>query len=96
MTNRTSEQRAALKAIKKAIKTAGRKLPLKSEKARNEMLAFAADDMAEAYQIGVEEAQREIVYRLRQIQAQLVAPPATEVRDSPSFSPNFDERNGIT
>jgi len=89
MTASTKEQRVALKMIDKAIRAAGRKLPLRSERDREKMLEYAATNMAEAYQIGAEEAQGEILNRLQEIRR--VFQPVTP----PSFSPNFDERNGI-
>lgn len=51
--------------LEKAIRAAGKKLPFKSTKQQNELLQYAADDMADAYRIGAEEAQQEIVTRLR-------------------------------
>ncbi|HXR93736.1 MAG TPA: hypothetical protein VN750_26020 [Steroidobacteraceae bacterium] len=57
--------------IDKALRAAGSKLPLRSTKARNEMLAYAAMDMAEAYQIGAEEAQSEVIRRLEAIRRTL-------------------------
>lgn len=51
--------------IDKAIKEASKRLPFASVKQRNEMLEYAADNMAEAYQIGAEEAQVVILERLR-------------------------------
>jgi hypothetical protein len=41
-----------------------KRLPIKSQKALNEILQFAADDWADAYRIGAEEAQREIASRV--------------------------------
>ncbi len=61
----------ALKVIDKAIRAVERKLPFKSPKARNEMLSHAADDMAEAYLIGAEEAQGEFLTRLQSIRRAL-------------------------
>lgn len=55
--------------IDRAIKAASKKMPLATVKQRNEMLGYAAGDMAEAYEIGVEECQREIVMRLRALKA---------------------------
>ena len=77
-------QRVALKIIDKAIRAAGRKMPLRSEKARNEMLSYAAMDMAEAYQIGTEEAQSEILNRLHEIRRALAPSPRmwTSTRDT--------------
>lgn len=59
------------KMLDKAIAIAGRKMPLLSRTTRNKNLELAADDMAEAYEIGVEECQREIVCRLLAVKAQL-------------------------
>jgi len=50
--------------IDKAIKAASKKMPLASVKQRNTNLELTGCDMAEAYEIGVEECQREIVTRL--------------------------------
>jgi hypothetical protein len=61
---------AKLTPLQRAIREAGKKLPFKSANDTNEMLEFAADDMAEAYQIGAEEAQHEIVRRLMAIEAE--------------------------
>jgi hypothetical protein len=69
--------KAALKVIDKAIRAVERKIPFKSEKARNEMLSYAAGDMAEAYQIGAEEAQGEFLARLQTIRRGLLPKPAT-------------------
>lgn len=41
-----------------------RRIALASEKVRNENLSYAAGSMAEAYEIGVQEAQRELVSRM--------------------------------
>ena len=59
--------KAALKIIDKAIRAVEMKLPFKSPKARNEMLNYAAEDMADAYLIGAEEAQGEFLARLQAI-----------------------------
>lgn len=56
-----------LSVIDKAIREAGKKLPFTSRKSQNEILEYAADDLADAYRIGAEEAQREIVTRLREL-----------------------------
>lgn len=66
--------KAALKVIDKAIRAVKRKLPFRSEKARNEMLSYAANDMAEAYLIGAEEAQGEFLSRLQSIRRAIQAP----------------------
>lgn len=57
------------RVIDKALKAAGKRLPFASEKKQNEMLEWAAGSMAEAYRIGAEEAQGEIIARLRKIKA---------------------------
>ncbi len=51
--------------LSRAIKAAAKKIPILGDKQLNENLDFAADSMAEAYRIGAEEAQAEIVRRLR-------------------------------
>lgn len=57
----------------KAIREAGKRLPFKSAKEQNALLEYAADDLAEAYRIGAEEAQGEIVARLRALAAKEAA-----------------------
>jgi hypothetical protein len=57
-----------LKQIQKCIKAAQKRIPFASEKRQNEMLEFAAGSMSEAYRIGAEEAQQEILNRLRKIE----------------------------
>lgn len=59
------------RVMRKVIKTAGKRLPFKSEKSTGEMLGFAVGGsslctgaMVEAYRIGAEEAQNTIVQRL--------------------------------
>lgn len=52
------------RVMRKVIKIAGKRLPFKSEKSTNALLEYAAGDMAEAYRIGAEEAQTEIIRRL--------------------------------
>jgi hypothetical protein len=74
------EQRAALKIIDKAIRAVERKLPFKSAKHRNEMLSYAADDMADAYLIGAEEAQGEFLSRLQSIRRAL-QPPSQSAKE---------------
>lgn len=59
--------KAALKVIDKAIRAVERKLPFRSEKARNEMLSYTCGDLADAYLIGAEEAQGEFLARLQSI-----------------------------
>jgi len=70
--------KVALKVIDKAIRAVERKLPFKSPKQRNEMLSYAADDMAEAYLIGAEEAQGEFLVRLQAIRRAMVLPQSAE------------------
>lgn len=53
----------------KAIRAASKRLPFKSAKQMNELLEYAADDLAEAYRIGAEEAQGQIVLRLKNLAA---------------------------
>ena len=79
MTDRSNK--AALKIIDKAIRAVERKLPFKSPKHRNEMLSYAADDMADAYLIGAEEAQGEFLARLQAIRRAL-QPPSQSAKDS--------------
>lgn len=69
--------KVALKVIDKAIRAVDRKIKFYSEKRRNEMLSYAAGDMAEAYQIGAEEAQGEFLARLQTIRRGLLPKPAT-------------------
>jgi hypothetical protein len=69
--------KVALKVIDKAIRAVDRKIPFASEKRRNKMLSYAAGDMAEAYQIGAEEAQVEFLARLHAIRRGLLPKPAT-------------------
>lgn len=52
------------RVMRKVVKAAGKRLPFKSEKSTNALLEYAAGDMAEAYRIGAEEAQSEIIRRL--------------------------------
>jgi hypothetical protein len=73
--------KVALKMIDKAIRAVERKLPFRSPKQRNEMLSYAADDMAEAYLIGAEEAQGEFLTRLQAIR-RAIQPPSQSAKDS--------------
>lgn len=70
--------KVALKIIDKAIRAVERKIHFYSEKRRNEMLSYAAGDMAEAYQIGAEEAQGEFLARLQTIRRGLLPQTETE------------------
>ena len=49
----------------KVLLAASKKLPMVSDRVLRERLEWAADDMADAYRIGAQEAQAEIVARLR-------------------------------
>lgn len=60
--------------IDRSIKAAAKKLPFKTRKQQNALLEYAADDLADAYRIGAEDAQQEILTRLR-----LLAVPASGV-----------------
>jgi len=51
-------------AFKKCIRTAGKKLPFRSERKMREYLGYACGSLEEAYMIGAEEAQNTIVQRL--------------------------------
>lgn len=70
--------KAALKVIDKAIRAVERKLRFAPAKHRNEMLEHAANDMAEAYLIGAEEAQGEFLSRLQSIR-RAIQPPSRPV-----------------
>jgi hypothetical protein len=61
-------ERIVNKVLSKAVRIASKKLPLRSDKAIRANLEFVTDDLAEAYRIGAEEAQREIVLRLRELE----------------------------
>ncbi len=58
-----------MREIDKAIAAVKKRIPLTSRKQRNEALSYACDDLAEAYEIGVEECQREMLHRLLEIKA---------------------------
>lgn len=58
-----------------AIRAASKRLPFRSEKAAQSYLEYAADSLAEAYRIGAEEAQGEIVRRLKILCLPAAAPP---------------------
>jgi hypothetical protein len=62
----------AHKAILAAIRKAEKQLPFRSSKQQNELLEFAADDKADAYRIGAEESQGQIVRRLTVLLASYV------------------------
>lgn len=63
--------KAAVSAVRKAKRAVAKRLSFKSEKQQNEMLAYAAGSLAEAYRIGAEEAQTEFLYRLDQLERAL-------------------------
>lgn len=49
------------------LKAASKKLPIKGDKALREELQWFTDDVAEAYRVGAEAAQSEIVARLHRL-----------------------------
>lgn len=53
-----------LTPYQKAIREANKRLPFLPHRETKRLLEFAADDIVDAYRIGAEEAQREIVKRL--------------------------------
>lgn len=59
---------AKLTDYDKAVRAAARRLPIKSDKQLNDILEYAADDKAEAYRIGAQEAQHEIINRIGLLQ----------------------------
>src|SRR5580693_10669840 len=65
----------------KVMLAATKRLPFKSENATEKMLEFAAGSMAEAYRIGAEEAQSEIIGRLQELPPYPV-PSAPKVIDA--------------
>lgn len=62
------------KTLKKAIRVASKKLPIVPDKRLNADLEWAADSLAEAYRIGAEEAQSEILKRLRGLSEDRIIP----------------------
>lgn len=58
--------RHSRQAIRKtdAVRAASKRLPINPDRKLNERLDYFCGDFAEAYRIGAEEAQREIVARL--------------------------------
>lgn len=58
---------------RKALTEAGKKIKVLPTRKLNDQLDYAAGDLAEAYRIGVEEAQGEILSRLRILQGKLTA-----------------------
>lgn len=53
------------KTTNKILRAASKKLPIVRDRMLNERLSWCADNMADAYRIGAEEAQGEIIGRLR-------------------------------
>jgi hypothetical protein len=53
------------KELKKAIKLASKRIPTLRDRALNHNLSFFCGSMADAFRQGVQEAQTEIVSRLR-------------------------------
>lgn len=51
--------------MKKAIRLASKRIPTLRDKALNNNLGFFCGSMADAFRLGVQEAQTEIVSRLR-------------------------------
>ena len=54
-------------SLSRVLRAAGKKIPFASEKRQNDVLEFACGTLAEAYRIGAEEAQGEILRRLREL-----------------------------
>lgn len=69
-----------LKALNAAVKAARKKIRVLSDKKLNENLGYACDDFAEAYNVGVQEAQMEILDRLLVLAEK--ARPASSAGDS--------------
>ena len=63
---------------RKAIVVASKKLKFLPERKLEENLEFAAGCLSEAYRIGAEEAQTEILSRLHILQGKLAAAPSSE------------------
>ena len=61
----------AEKFWRKAVKAAKKKVHTLGDKKLNENLEYACGSLAEAYRVGVEEAQGEIVSRLMELQNKL-------------------------
>lgn len=70
-----------------AVKAAKKRLPIKPTRALNQILDFAAGDKAEAYRLGAEEAQREIVTRL----SALTSAPADGSAHAGSLEPTREQ-----
>lgn len=58
---------------RKAISEAGKRLRFLPDRTMEKQLDYAAGTMAEAYRIGAEEAQGEIIQRLQVLQGKLTA-----------------------
>lgn len=63
--------------LQRAIDAASKRLPILSERKLNGNLEMFCGSFAEAYKIGAEEAQREIISRLREIPPDRPATVAT-------------------
>jgi hypothetical protein len=59
------------RTLRRAIKAASKKIRLLGNRLLNANLECCCGDMAEAYQVGVEEAQGEIISRLMELQAKV-------------------------
>ncbi|MCU1318097.1 MAG: hypothetical protein JWN63_3419 [Candidatus Acidoferrum typicum] len=68
-------QNARDKFWRKAIAEASKRIKVLSDKKLNANLDYAAGSLADAYNIGVQEAQMEITDRLKLLQDKLTAPP---------------------
>ncbi len=55
----------------RAVAAARKRLPIRRDKELEENLSYAAGSLAEAYRIGAEEAQSEIVARLAALPAEV-------------------------
>lgn len=53
--------------LSKAVNAAKKKIKLNSDKQINKNLSYFCEDFAEAYRVGVEETQQEILNRIRSI-----------------------------
>lgn len=52
------------RTLAKAVKVAGKKIRLKSDRALNDILDYSCGSLAEAYRCGMEETQGDIIQRL--------------------------------
>lgn len=59
------------RVIDRAIKAAQKKLPILRDKPLNQNLEMFCGDFAEAYRVGAQEAQEEIISRLRELSTSL-------------------------